>query len=149
MTRPLSDFHAARSRRDGVQSICKPCRAEMDHARYEQRVGRAVDPHPQRSERGRKAWLTSLKADRPCTDCGRLFPTPVMQWDHRPGYEKLGEISVDFWGKTRQEVLDEIAKCDLVCANCHAIRTFSRNGWGRNWIRDDRLGYSALQVEAA
>jgi len=72
-----------------------------------------------------------------------------MQWDHRPGYEKIGEISVDFWGKTRQEVLDEIAKCDLVCANCHAVRTFSRNGWGRNWIRDDRVGYSALQDVAA
>jgi len=59
-----------------------------------------------------------------------------MQWDHRPGAEKIGNISADFWGRTRDEVLDEIAKCELVCTNCHAIRTFDRNGWATRWIQE-------------
>jgi hypothetical protein len=63
-----------------------------------------------------------------------------MQWDHKPGFEKLGDLSA-FGGHSRQEVLAEIAKCDLVCTNCHIVRTFARNGWGARWIRDDALPY--------
>ncbi len=143
LTKPLSEFHKASLRSDGVQSVCKSCRAEIDHARYEATVGRAVDRHPQRAvERGLGVWLASLKAGRACTDCGRIFPPQVMQWDHKPGFEKLGELS-GFWGYSRQEILDEIAKCDLVCTNCHIIRTFARNGWGAEWIREDALPYES------
>jgi len=63
-----------------------------------------------------------------------------MQWDHKPGFEKLGDLA-DFWGHSRDEILSEIAKCDLVCTNCHTIRTFGRNGWGAGWIREDALAY--------
>ena len=71
-----------------------------------------------------------------------------MQWDHRPGTEKLGEIGGDFRTRTRLEILAEIAKCDLVCANCHAIRTFDRGGWARWWVQDGYLLYDALQLLA-
>jgi hypothetical protein len=64
-----------------------------------------------------------------------------MQWDHRPGFEKIGDISGDFWGRSREEVLAEIAKCDLVCTNCHAIRTFARSEWGRKWLKEEAAFY--------
>lgn len=48
-----------------------------------------------------------------------------MQWDHLPGQEKLGEISRLSTG-ARAVILREIAKCELVCANCHALRTARR-----------------------
>lgn len=101
---------------------------------------------PQHSERGRTAWLRSLKEGKPCSDCGGLFPYQVMQWDHRPGFKKLGEISVDFWGRTRDEVLAEIAKCDLVCANCHAVRTFARNGCALRSLRDELITYDVARA---
>jgi hypothetical protein len=141
LTKSLDEFHKASLRRDGVQSVCKSCRAEVDHARYEATVGHAVDRHPQQAiERGIGVWLRSLKVGRPCIDCGHVFPPQVMQWDHKPGFEKLGDLA-DFWVHSRQEILDEIAKCDLVCTNCHTIRTFARNGWGAGWIREDALPY--------
>lgn len=104
---------------------------------------------PQRSERGRIAWLVGLKAGRPCTDCGRVFPHQVMQWDHLPGFEKLGDISAAFWGRTREEVLAEIAKCDLVCTNCHTIRTFERNGWATRWMHEERALYDTAWAWSA
>jgi hypothetical protein len=134
--KPRSDFARHSGRRDGLQSYCKACRAAIDHERYEREVGRSVPRSFQRSERGRKAWLVSLKTGRPCTDCGRVFPHQVMQWDHRPSVEKLGDVSGDFWGHSREEILAEIAKCDLVCANCHAIRTFERAGWALRWMNE-------------
>jgi len=56
-----------------------------------------------------------------------------MQWDHLPGAHKLGNLSTTLRGRSREEILEEIAKCELVCANCHAIRTFQRAGWG-SWV---------------
>jgi hypothetical protein len=77
----------------------------------------------------------------PCSDCGVTYPIHVMQLDHRPGSGKAFNVSSVLWGK-RDPGRDaaaaelgsivaalraEIAKCDLVCANCHAERTFGRH----------------------
>jgi hypothetical protein len=52
-----------------------------------------------------------------------------MQWDHLPGAPKVDEVSnLVRRGFRRQSILDEIAKCELVCANCHAVRTHDRYG---------------------
>ncbi len=141
--KPLEAFAKHSGRRDGRQVYCKTCRAEIDHARYEREVGRTVPRSFQQSERGRGEWLNSLKEGRPCTDCGRVYPRQVMQWDHKPGFEKLGDISEDFWGRSREEVLAEIAKCDLVCTNCHIIRTFTRAEWGAKWLKENAAAYLA------
>lgn len=69
------------------------------------------------------AFFAGLKSG-PCVDCGVPYPSYVMDWDHRPGEVKLFTISVGKATKARQAVLDEIAKCDLVCSNCHRERTF-------------------------
>jgi 5-methylcytosine-specific restriction endonuclease McrA len=64
----------------------------------------------------------------PCTDCGKKFPYYVMQFDHREHSSKLGEIGRmvgDGYGWDK--IKAEIDKCDLVCANCHAIRHHNRS----------------------
>lgn len=54
-----------------------------------------------------------------------------MQFDHKPGTDKRFEIAFAArLGKNEKQILEEIAKCDLVCANCHAERTYTR-GFGR------------------
>jgi hypothetical protein len=59
----------------------------------------------------------------PCADCGMSYPYYVMDFDHRPGEVKTGHISDLMRSKGRKAVMAEIAKCDVVCANCHRIRT--------------------------
>lgn len=146
--KPLTEFSRNAGRKDGVQSMCKRCRRVYDQERYRRLQGTSIEYRPLRSERGRGAWLRSLKQDKPCADCGRLYLPQVMQWDHKPGFEKLGDVSGDFWGRGREEVLAEIAKCDLVCANCHAIRTFTRAPWGAKWLKDEVVAYDALESAA-
>ena len=72
------------------------------------------------------AWMRELKSSRPCTDCGGWFHPAAMTFDHLPGTTKRSEISTLLYSGYRQVLLDEIAKCELVCANCHAVRTFLR-----------------------
>jgi len=70
--------------------------------------------------------MASLKEGIPCRDCGETFPVWVMHWDHLPGFAKVGEISSLVQNRTRAVVLDELKKCELVCANCHVMRTVVR-----------------------
>lgn len=72
----------------------------------------------------RKAWLSSLKTG-PCLDCGVSYPPYVMHFDHRDPKSKQFQIAQSLTRAFRM-VLKEIAKCDLVCANCHAERTHRR-----------------------
>ena len=62
----------------------------------------------------------------PCTDCGGRFPSYVMDFDHRPGVTKVAILSRMHKTHGKAAILAEIEKCDVVCANCHRIRTFSR-----------------------
>lgn len=77
-----------------------------------------------------RAWIDGLKA-RPCTDCGRRFHPVAMDFDHVRG-KKLKHIS-GMWSWERSKVLVELAKCELVCSNCHRVRTFER---GQQYVKE-------------
>lgn len=75
--------------------------------------------------RERREWLNSLKEGKPCADCGQVYPPYVMDFDHRdPPLKTRGVTNMLMYSKER--ILAEIAKCDLVCANCHRVRTYGR-----------------------
>lgn len=71
-----------------------------------------------------KQVLRELKDMKPCTDCAIPYAWYIMQWDHT-STDKLFNISS---GRRKgiNTVLKEIQKCELVCANCHAERTYIR-----------------------
>lgn len=84
--------------------------------------------------------IRSLKEAAPCEDCGRAFPYFVMDFDHRPGEIKEFNIGDAGWlGYSASRVMAEINKCDLVCSNCHRIRTAQRGGWGSATEDPDEL----------
>jgi len=123
--KPVVEFHRFRS---GRQAWCKHCRREYD-AEYWRRT--RIHRLRLRKKHRRKlvAWYRALKEGTPCSDCGGVFHHAAMQWDHLPGTTKRREVSnMVLTGFRRETILDEIAKCELVCANCHAVRTFNRLG---------------------
>lgn len=61
---------------------------------------------------------------KPCADCGVSYPYFVMDFDHRD--DKQFTISRPTSYHNIGQLMAEIAKCDIVCANCHRIRTHSR-----------------------
>lgn len=63
---------------------------------------------------------------RPCQDCGETFPAWVMDFDHRdPTKKSFNVMSGRAMLMSRSRLMAEIEKCDIVCANCHAARTYS------------------------
>lgn len=81
--------------------------------------------------RRRRSQLAAIKLERGCIDCGYNAHPAALQFDHRepgtrnPGWDKsMASNATRNWNA----ILAEIAKCDVRCANCHAIRTFE-------WVR--------------
>ena len=74
-------------------------------------------------KRKKRAWIAEQK-EKPCADCGVSYPYFVMQFDHVIG-EKLFNIGGGSWRDYSYEAIsEEIAKCEIVCANCHAFRSW-------------------------
>lgn len=89
-------------------------------------------------KRGRVAYaqnrelVDGIKLARGCADCGYRAHACALQFDHLPGREKRGEVArlasacFGSFETRRARLLAEIAKCEVVCANCHAVRTQQR-----------------------
>lgn len=80
---------------------------------------------PRKEEVGktyRKERVLFLRAER--SDCGRVFPWYVMEFDHREPVGSKGKRISHFTNRSMKVLKTELAKCDLVCANCHKIRTY-------------------------
>jgi hypothetical protein len=72
-----------------------------------------------------KHFLAAVKS-YPCLDCGVSYPPWVMQFDHLPGTEKLFTPAMLSSTTSWRRTIEEILKCEEVCANCHAQRTHDR-----------------------
>jgi 5-methylcytosine-specific restriction endonuclease McrA len=70
-------------------------------------------------------YLRGLKESTPCVDCGKQYPYYVMDFDHLRDKEYQVSLMVG-QGYDIPAIQKEIAKCEIVCSNCHRIRTFTR-----------------------
>jgi hypothetical protein len=112
------------ARKSGGSSIglCPPCKRTLGRKYYERHRLR----YRQRATARRKKlqrFLDELK-NRPCVDCSQMFPPSVMDFDHRDPSGKAGVVSRMINRVKWAALLAEVKKCDLVCANCHRIRTY-------------------------
>jgi hypothetical protein len=69
-----------------------------------------------------RAWLAQYKAGLMCAGCGETHPA-TLDFHHTDATTKertLGDAVRAMW--SRRKVLAEIAKCEVLCANCHRKR---------------------------
>ena len=70
--------------------------------------------------------LIQAAKGKPCADCQVRYPYYVMQFDHIAGRgPKLFDLGKAV-SKSPALLIKEIDKCEVVCANCHAARTYFR-----------------------
>ena len=78
--------------------------------------------------------LYNVLKDVPCADCGIKYAPHIMQFDHLR--DKSFQIS-DNWSASEGRLREEVAKCEVVCANCHAERTFQRRS--TKWVSNSTV----------
>ena len=127
-TRDLSEFSFRDSDRTKLQSYCRECsnkawREWYRNERNRQRHLTQLALRRRRRSKGNMELLARLK-DRPCADCGRRFPSYVMDFDHVG--PKTGAVSSFVRSSSPERLLAEAMNCEVVCANCHRLRTWRR-----------------------
>jgi hypothetical protein len=66
------------------------------------------------------------KEDAGCADCGYDYPHYMLEFDHLPGTKKVDNVYRVLKKYGLESAWQEVAKCEVVCANCHKRRTFER-----------------------
>jgi len=74
--------------------------------------------------------LIQASKNVPCTDCGIKYPPYVMDFDHL--HDKVFTLGTNSGSKGVKATLEEIGKCEVVCANCHRERTHQRQAKGNS-----------------
>lgn len=108
-----------------TQDWCTSCKREYDREYYTEEERKKQIARVRERKKQIARWAQTLK-DEPCTDCGQKYHFAAMQWDHLPGCNKVGNLAKLIQSGSKKAILEEVAKCELVCANCHAIRTWRR-----------------------
>lgn len=111
---------------DKPQSYCTECNKKYQRRHYKANKQKYLDKSKDHKEK--LVAIAKEKKDVPCADCGNRYPFFVMDFDHVFG-EKRDTISAMAHTKqvAKSVLLAEIEKCEVVCSNCHRIRTYNRN----------------------
>lgn len=133
--KPLSDFNGRGKRGPWLQPYCKPCESEKSQKWHAQRTPEEKKASNKKSYQKKKLAIAEIYKvinevkSGPCTDCGGRFHPVAMDFDHVEG-DKIDSIAwmIHRRSASLEEVLAEIEKCQLVCSNCHRVRTFRRLG---------------------
>ena len=113
---PLSNFAKHPSRKDGLQSQCKECQREYRRQHYLSNRQKYIDKAKRISQEFAQ-WYKKYKTQFQCVECGENHPACIQF--HHANDDKLMDVSRLVSKGNKQKVIDEIAKCVPLCANCH------------------------------
>lgn len=122
--KPLSEFCKNAARKDGLGTYCRTCNKTssrkyyQEHAEEQSKI--CYSQKLKRIKENQKNLIEFFR-NHPCVDCG-LTDLLVLQLDHRDN--KLDNVSSLLGnGYSWKTIEQEIAKCDVRCANCHMRKT--------------------------
>jgi hypothetical protein len=128
--KPLDDFFNNAAKPDGKAHLCKICQRAYRDKHYRKNPAYYKDKAKAFSANSR-AIQKRMKMAATCADCGASYPNEpwLMEFDHLPEHEKLGNISKFAACGQSKKMRSEMLKCEIVCLICHKRRTAKRGGW--------------------
>ncbi len=131
----LIEFNKNKSRKDGHNNICRICSNIKSKDYYNNNTKEHKINVVKRNLKYRnniREFLLSFLNQNKCKDCGNC-DIRVLEFDHLPEFIKEYNISDMLRNSLSINLIkQEIKKCEVVCANCHRIRTNQRQNNYRN-----------------
>ena len=120
--KPLSDFNRRAGRES--QPYCRECQKTLQRERYQDDRSDYLERN--RKTRERLSELIRQRKSGPCADCGGRFHFSAMDFDHLGIEDKVAGLSQLRHSGSVRKIEAELKKCEVVCANCHRVRTYNR-----------------------
>lgn len=124
---PLELFRPRADQLGNHHSYCIPC----DRAASRDHYNNNKDYYLEKNRRRKKelqCWLQKYKSNHPCQYCGESRHY-VLVFHHRDASEKDADIAKMLSNSVSVDrMLDEISKCDVLCANCHRALHWKERG---------------------
>lgn len=129
LEKPLEEFNFKDKIKNLRQYHCRNCSRLYVQSHYQNNRQYYLEKARRRNKRIRttiKNYLWGYLTVNPCVDCGEKDPI-VLEFDH----VRDKSFTISSIGRDRmfEEVIKEIAKCEVRCANCHRRKTAKQFGW--------------------
>lgn len=113
----ISNFSISKKRKDGLQSQCINCQKTYRRNHYLKNK----EKYKEKSKKWKKAfhtWFQKFKTTLVCQKCDENHPA-CLEFHHKDPNEKESSVSQLVQYGNKKKLLEEIKKCDVLCANCH------------------------------
>lgn len=134
-TDQTGNFNKNKSKKDGLNSICKDCSRKRSKQYYSENRERhllAIKERHNRIVAEHRSKLKDILIASKCSDCP-CSDWRVLEFDHINDDKKGDVTQLIQNGNSWEVILSEINKCEIVCANCHRLRTMTRSNCWRIW----------------
>lgn len=129
-----------------VRIICANCHRLETAREWKKQSEKNANKNRKRSERHAFANAEKMKRGE-CLHCHLKVTddnTPVFEFDHRDPQTKVIAISTmcAVFSFSLQDITTEMAKCDLLCCNCHIIKSIAKveiDSHSKKWKRKQEL----------
>ena len=131
--KPITDFNWKIQARGIRQVRCRTCTRAQVKRHYEARLGYYLSKARKRNDivlQEQRRLLIEYLQTHPCVDCGET-DIVCLEFDHVRG-KKRGNIGSILGDVCWAVIEEEIAKCEVRCANCHRRKTNRQRGWYRS-----------------
>ena len=122
-----SEFYKKLHNLDGLNKKCIACEREYRKSHYLSNKRYYKDKNARLRLVYMKDFVSFLET-KACLDCGNS-DFRVLEFDHLPQFIKSFNIADKSACTPLKTLMKEIDKCEIVCANCHRIRTSDRAGY--------------------
>lgn len=130
----ISEFPPNKSRKDGLNTKCRLCFNDYMKSWY----AKNKEVHMSRTAKVKQTLLENTRdfiwnylVEHPCEKCGENDPV-VLEFDHLDQSQKsFGIHEMMARGHSLENIRKEIAKCRVLCCNCHRRRTAEQLNWWR------------------
>jgi hypothetical protein len=127
----LADFSRRSGECDGRQLWCKGCAADYYQANRA-KIYPGIKERTKRVTQEIREHIWNYLITHPCVDCGESDPL-VLDFDHVRGVKSHNVSEVARRGSLKKAI-EEIAKCESRCANCHRRKTARDFGWWKDFL---------------
>lgn len=104
-------------RRNKITSWCKQCVRSRSKQHYDEK-GILKKEKRKIYIQQRREWFNEFKKTLKCIKCEENHIS-CLEFHHRNPEEKDFEIAAFVSTASKEKILNEIKKCDVLCSNCH------------------------------